>query len=144
MPQEGTDVLGRIMEMLSTEEGQQGIKGLIGGLTGGSANSTNNDSGGESSISDLFTDSDMGGIGGGLSSISSLLGGNINMADIVKVMGRIGEVSKHDPGINLLKALQPFMRDEKSRKVDDAVKLLMLSKIPGMLKEIGEGGESVV
>lgn len=54
----------------------------------------------------------------------------LEMKDLIE---RIGS-SRSDPRANLLLSLRPYMRSNRQRSIDGAVKLLNLSKLSGIMK----------
>lgn len=41
-----------------------------------------------------------------------------------------------DPKINLLYALKPYMRPERERQIDNAIKMLRMTKLTGIFKDL--------
>jgi hypothetical protein len=57
------------------------------------------------------------------------------LAEMKDIINRLGS-SRSDPRANLLLSLKPYMRKNRQRTIDGAVRLLNLSKLSGLLKDI--------
>lgn len=54
---------------------------------------------------------------------------------ISKLKSMVDDMSKaHDPRSNLLMSLRPYMRSGRQRSIDNAIRLLNISKISGIFK----------
>lgn len=56
---------------------------------------------------------------------------------VMKFAPLLRSVNQEDDSTRLLKALKPFLRDERKKKVDEAIKLLGLMKMLPLLKDSG-------
>lgn len=56
-------------------------------------------------------------------------------SDIRALMDKLGS-PRSDPRANLLLSLRPYMSDGRKRSIDGAVRLLNLSKLSGLMKNI--------
>lgn len=66
---------------------------------------------------------------------SNNAGGSNNADYINHIRGLVNELSRpNDPRAQLLLSLKPYMSDNRKRSIDNAVKLLNISKISGMFK----------
>lgn len=65
----------------------------------------------------------------------------INPAALLEIMGKLGTPQKKsgsDKKIGLLRALRPFLGRERQAKVDQCVRLMMLSELAPYLKRLGD------
>lgn len=61
--------------------------------------------------------------------------GDDNMQYILKMKGIIDEMSHaNDARSNLLMSLKPYMRDNRKQSIDNALKILSLTKLSGLFK----------
>ena len=56
------------------------------------------------------------------------------MIKIKKVYDKIND--PNDPGVNLLMALKPYLNEKRKERLDSAVKMMSLSKLPAVIQEI--------
>lgn len=64
----------------------------------------------------------------------------IDPAMLLEIVGKLGTAqknSKNDKKIKLLRALRPFLGKERQAKVDQCVRLMMLSEFAPYLKKLG-------
>lgn len=61
----------------------------------------------------------------------------IDMGTLMKIQGALSRLSKSDKNVDLLMALKPHLSEERSKKVDDAVKIMQLIKLLPLIKESG-------
>ena len=64
----------------------------------------------------------------------------IDPAALIEIMGKLGSVqknSRNDKKVKLLRALRPFLGKERQEKVDQCVRLMMLSELAPYLKNLG-------
>lgn len=66
--------------------------------------------------------------------ISSLLGAE-NMGTLLKIAPMLGSLSREDDTTRLLKAIRPFLSEERRHKLDEAEKMLKMMKLLPMLKD---------
>ena len=59
------------------------------------------------------------------------------LGTVMKFAPLLKSVNQEDDSTRLLKALKPFLRDERKKKVDEAIKLLGLMKMLPLLKDSG-------
>lgn len=64
----------------------------------------------------------------------------LDMGALLKLAPLLGSLGKDDDGSNLLKALKPYMHDEQSKRLDDAIRMMQLMKLLPLLKGFGKGG----
>ena len=131
------DIGAKIGEILSSPEQMQKLQSLASMLGLG---------GGDQPPPPPPPQSGQGG-GDGLPDLSELLHsggeglfGSINPATIASLAGLIskaGKMEKEDMGVALLRALKPLLSEERSRRVDDAARILVLVR---MLPLLGEAG----
>lgn len=66
--------------------------------------------------------------------LSALGGGNAEyLMQIKSIVDQLGN-SRDDPRSNLLMSLRPYMRGNRQKSIDSAVKMLNLTKLSGLLK----------
>lgn len=56
-------------------------------------------------------------------------------SDLRALMDKLGS-NRSDPRANLLLSLKPYMSEERRRSIDGAVRLLSLSKLSGLMKNL--------
>ena len=64
----------------------------------------------------------------------------IDPAALLEIMGKLGSVqknSRNDKKVKLLRSLRPFLGKERQAKVDQCVRLMMLSELAPYLKNLG-------
>ncbi|MBQ6152732.1 MAG: hypothetical protein IJJ15_03200 [Ruminococcus sp.] len=66
--------------------------------------------------------------------ISSLLGAE-HMGTLLKIAPMLGSLSKEDDTTRLLKAIRPFLSEERKHKLDEAEKMLKMMKLMPLLKD---------
>lgn len=62
---------------------------------------------------------------------------SIDMGTLMKIQGALSRLSQSDKNVDLLMALKPHLSEERSKKVDDAVKIMQLIKLLPLIKESG-------
>lgn len=134
------------------------LSGLLGGLTGGNRQAA-------SATPDLSALSGLlGGLTGGnqqtasaspdLSALTALLNGgnppqqaapgllpNIDLSTIMKLSQALASLQSNKANIDLLLALKPRLKDERAKKVDDAIRIMQLIQFLPLIKESGLFGE---
>ena len=107
------------------------IKGLLGDNADEKIQSVMNSlSGGGNSDN---TDMDLSDFSGGES--PNILNDD-SMQYILRIKGIIDEMSNtNDPRSNLLLSLKPYMRDSRKHGIDNAIRLLSLTKFSGLFKK---------
>ncbi len=122
-------IVDEVQQMLSSEDGQNQLQGMLEMLTG-SATSTENtsDAGQKPSSShaspfDLFS---------GAGDVGTLL-------KLKNIMDAVGN-GANDSNAAFLQALKPFLREERRRKLDSAAKILTVTKALKAFKDSGIGG----
>ena len=66
---------------------------------------------------------------------------NQNSAPDVDMMEKVSKIAskmsdKSDPKINLLYALRPYMNSQRSQHIDKAIKMIQLTKITELFKDL--------
>ncbi len=120
--------ISEVQQMLSSDDGQNQIQSLIKSLSGGEAKNEDSTLEGESGSSgaapfDLFS---------GLGDAATLL----KIKSVMETVGNGGE----DSNAAFLKALKPFLKEERRRKLDSAAKILTITKALKAFKDLGIGG----
>jgi len=134
------DIGAKIGEILSSPEQMQKLQnlasmlGLGGGDGGGSQASPPPSQSGPScgppdSLSDLFQSAGGNGL---LGSIDPKM-----IASLAGLINQASRLEKEDKGIALLRALKPLLSEERSRRVDDAARILVLARMLPHLRETG-------
>lgn len=62
---------------------------------------------------------------------------DINPEMIMKITGALSSLKTDDKDVTLLRAIKPFISDERKHKVDEAVKILKLLSLLPLLKDSG-------
>ncbi len=66
--------------------------------------------------------------------LGSLLGAE-QMGTLMKLAPMLGSLSKEDDTTRLLKAIRPFLSEERKHKLDEAEKMLKMMKLLPLLKD---------
>lgn len=115
------DLSQKINEFLSSPQAMEQLQGVLGMLQGGQESAPPPPQQPSSSEPDL----------------SSLLG-DIKPEDLTKMTALLGNLrpSADDPKVNLLLALKPYLNEKRQDKLDTAIRLLQLSRMSPLLKEL--------
>ena len=65
-----------------------------------------------------------------------------DMGALLKLAPMISQFGQNDDGSNLLKALKPYMHDDRSKRLDDAIRMMQLVKLLPLLKGLGIGDDT--
>lgn len=110
------DAVSKLQNMLSSEDGKKELENMISAFGG---------AGGASSAG-MGSSNGMGGIGGMLGADS-----------IMKMQTAMEALQRHDdPRSQLLLALKPYLSSARGARIDTAITLLSLGKIPSIMKMI--------
>lgn len=130
------DISAKIGEILSSPEQMQKLQNLASmlGLGGGGENPA-----------PPPQDSPQGGIPEALSGLLQPAGGSglfgtidpKMITSLVGLINRAGKLEKEDKGIALLRALKPLLSEERSSRIDDAARILVLARMLPHLRESG-------
>ena len=122
------DISGKIKEILNDPESMQQIKELADMLTGG-APPDDPAGGAECFDPEYEKPSESGGtppdFGGLLSMLTGGGSAGIDPGMIMRITQIIGSVSANDTNRAFLTALRPLLSEDKQRKIDKAIKLLL-------------------
>lgn len=133
------DISAKIGEILRSPEQMQKLQNLASmlGLGGGEGNTEPpppqnvHPGGGETPepLSDLFQAANGSGLFGSFdpSMISSVIG----------LINKAGKLEKEDKGVALLRSLKPLLSEERSKRIDDAARILILARMFPLLRESG-------
>ena len=81
-----------------------------------------------------------GSMNEGNDGVSSNLAPSVDLSENLKsVMSGLNTNS--DSRINLLNAIKPYMRSQRAGQVDNAIKILKLTKLTSLLKDISEASD---
>ena len=144
------DLSGKINELLSNPAALAQIQSLAASLgLGGSGESGGNGGGGGS-----FQGSTPGGVSapsadgesGLLSALSGLLGqqkepsaaaGGELAQSLLRMAPLLGSLREETPGTQLLRALRPLLSPARQERLDQAIRLLQLTRVLPLLKSSG-------
>jgi hypothetical protein len=121
----------QLQEMLSTKEGEEQIQSILGSLMGSASDTSADES--KASANTAPPDSSQQG---GLGDILSGLGNMDTLMKIQKVMNAVSN-TKDSTASNFLQALKPYLSNERRQKVDQAAKLITVTKALKAFKELG-------
>jgi histone deacetylase complex regulatory component SIN3 len=121
----------QLQEMLSTKEGEEQIQSILGSLMGSASDTSADES--KASANTASSDSPQQG---GLGDILSGLGNMDTLMKIQKVMNAVSN-TKDSTASNFLQALKPYLSNERRQKVDQAAKLITVTKALKAFKELG-------
>ncbi len=108
--------LGQLKNMLSTEEGQKELEGILGSLQGGG----NTDSDGGRQLASIKTGASF-----------------FNSDSLLRIKGLMDRLqTDNDPRVNLLTSLRPYISHRRGQHIDSAIKIMSLGKLPYLLKNI--------
>lgn len=120
MAQDFDRALGQLRDMLSTEEGQRQLEGIIGSVQGG-----------------------MGGMGGEQPhEVSGTPAqrpntGAFGMDVFMKIKNIMDTMQMdNDPRVNVLSSLRPYINANRGHHLDSAIKIMSLGKLPIILKNM--------
>lgn len=131
------DLMGKLQEILSSEEGQAKLKevaSMLSGAEGGGLPDLSALSGlfgGKNNSEDNSTASDTQADG------NASEDGGMDMSMLLKLMSAFSSSGESDKNAQLLQALKPHLRDENRHKVDEALKILKLIALLPLIKESG-------
>lgn len=124
------DLTAKVQQILGSEDGMRQLQEMAKmlGLSGDGSGSGGGESGAAAP--------------GGLD-LGSLLSGQqedpppISPADLMRIGGMMQNMKQDTPGTTLLKALRPLLREERQKKVDQAVRMMRLFSLLPILQESG-------
>lgn len=124
--------ISKLQDMLSSPGGQQQLENIIESLTGGSSNQP------QDTTPPLPTPPATNEAGNILSGLLSGSSSNpINSDSLIKIKNIIdGLQMDNDPRVNLLSALRPYISSTRGRHIDNAIRLMSISKLPLLLKNL--------
>ena len=120
--------ISEVQQMLSSDDGQNQLQSLIKSLSGG-----------ETKNEESTFDEERGPSGTSPIDLFSGLGDAGTLLKIKSVMDMVGSGGE-DSNAAFLKALKPFLKEERRRKLDSAAKILTVTKALKAFKELGIGG----
>ncbi len=139
----------KISSLLNSPEGLEKVRAVAGMLSSGGLGALGGTGDAAPEPAEAAPASSMGGLadmlagaasmggggGGGGGDAGSLLGGLIDPSMIFKLLPLISQLNGpvHDSRINLLLALKPYMKEDGVGRIDDAVQILKLSKLAGIV-----------
>lgn len=114
--------MDKLKEMLSSDDGKENISSLLSSFMGGSDNSQPNKVS-EKKPEKLPVPS-TGDLG-------------INPETLIKLTQAYkNSINKDDPRANLLRALRPYLSEKRASKLDNAIKLMSLTKLGSVVKDL--------
>lgn len=124
------DLTAKVQQILGSEDGMRQLQEMAKmlGLSGDGGGSGGGESGAAAP--------------GGLD-LGSLLSGQqedpppISPADLMRIGSMMQNMKQDTPGTTLLKALRPLLREERQKKVDQAVRMMRLFSLLPILQESG-------
>lgn len=144
------DLSGKINELLSNPAALAQIQSLAASLgLGGSGESGGNGGGGGSSqgsTSGGVSAPSADGESGLLSALSGLLGqqkepsaaaGGELAQSLLRMAPLLGSLREETPGTQLLRALRPLLSPARQERLDQAIRLLQLTRVLPLLKSSG-------
>lgn len=159
------DLMAKLQEILSTDEGQENLKQIAGMLGGqdnqpdlGAIGSLLNQNSGTPSAQNQQNSS--GGFD--LSALSALLGqagnpqqgqappenagggldlGGLDIGTLMKLQSVMGSMKRDDKNTQLIRALRPHLKEERQHRVDEAIRLMQLISMLPALRESGLLGQ---
>ena len=144
------DLSGKINELLSNPAALAQIQSLAASLgLGGSGESGGNGGGGGSSqggASGGVSAPSADGESGLLSALSGLLGqqkepsaaaGGELAQSLLRMAPLLGSLREETPGTQLLRALRPLLSPARQERLDQAIRLLQLTRVLPLLKSSG-------
>ncbi len=116
----------QLKDMLSSSEGESQIQNILGMIVGGQESSE--------SIEEKMVDED-------LDKGANIFSGLGDMQNILKIKNILGAVEgrKNDSSAAFLHALKPFLSENRQAKIENAEKILSMTKVFKILKDSGWG-----
>ncbi len=110
--------LGQLKDMLSTEEGQRQLEGILGSLQGqGPQQPMQNQSAPPAKSGSGF----------------------FNYDALMRMKGIMDSLqTENDPRVNLLTSLRPYISSRRGQHLDSAIKIMSLGKLPYLLKNMNK------
>lgn len=120
----------QLQEMLSTKEGEEQIQNILGSLMGSASDTSADESNHTTNTSSAEAS--------GQNKIGDILSGIGNMDTLMKIQKAMNAVSntKDSSATNFLQALKPYLSKERRNKVDQAAKLITVTKALKAFKEL--------
>ncbi len=63
----------------------------------------------------------------------------MDITNLLKIAPLLNKMQQDNDGANLLKALRPYMHDEREKRLDEAIRILQLMRFLPLLKDLGKG-----
>lgn len=121
------DLTSKVQEILGSEDGMRQLQEMAQML--GLSGSTENSSAPSGNQPDLSA------------ALSGLMGSDdqagLSAADLVKISGMMQNIREETPSTALLKALRPLLRQERQKKVDEALRIMRLLSLWPVLQQSG-------
>ncbi len=140
------DLTEMLTQFLSSDEGKQQVNqvlSMLGQNGGGSepppppTQQPQQQGGGMPDLSSLLSSLGLGGGGGGPAAPSSNSGlPNLDISKLLRVQQLLSQKNDNS-STALLRALKPHLAEENRKKVDEAVRILMLLDLLPLIKESG-------
>lgn len=121
------DSISKLSKLLSSPEGTQQIKNLLGSLSSGTQSEEGSNSEGED-LGDYFAQASQGGTAGALNGFNTEF-----ISKISEVMAVMNDTN--DSRITLLTSLKPFMKGRRASQIDSAMRLMQITKLSGILRK---------
>lgn len=122
----------QVKTMLSSEEGEAQIQGILDMLSGGQNEA------GEAPLEES-REAPSKALPNSATDILSGLGDMENLMKIKSIMGAVGN-KKNDSNVAFLQALKPFLSENRQSKLEGAAKILNVTRAIKALKDAGLGG----
>lgn len=122
----------QVKAMLSSDEGESQIQGIIEMLSGGQKQGSDGDSG----------DDEQDASQTAANSAADIFSGIGDIENIMKIKNILGAVKsqRNDSNAAFLQALKPFLSKSRQAKVDNAAKILKATQAIKLFKDSGLGG----
>ena len=132
MPQEidFSKAIENLKDMLSSDEGESQIQNILGMISGAQDSLEENKTAKEGFLGDV------------LEKGPEILSGVSDIENILKIKDILGAVGnqKNDSSAAFLYALKPFLSETRQAKLENAAKILNMTKMLKRLKDLGLGG----
>ncbi len=129
------DMSRKISEILNNPEAMEqirGLTGLLGGNTAPSDPTASDEQGRTAPSGGSVSDTGLAG----MQNVSNPLSPDM-LGTVMKLAPLFQSVGTEDDSTRLLRAVKPFLKEERARRVDGAIRLLSIMKILPLLKNSG-------
>ncbi len=123
------DLTSKISQILGSPEGMAQLRSVAAALGLGGDSDSEEEVKAAKQEESSFSSQDTGGLGDLLS--------NLDIGMLMKAQQAFSSMGKNDKNTELLRALKPHFHEERSKRVDEAIRIMQLIQLLPFLKESG-------